>query len=502
MIQHLQRSEAYPHPVDKIELRETHISWVVLTGSYAYKIKKPVDLGFVDYTTLERRRSFCEEELRLNARFAPELYLSVIPITLDEQQAKINGSGEVIEYAVRMLQFDEKSLAGRMLNGGGITATMIDQLAKQIAAFHQQASSTPPPPLGTPDIIAECVFDNFTVARQLISDDHARTPQLNALEDWAKQAHQSLANKMRDRLESGWVRECHGDLHLGNIVCIDGELTPFDGIEFNPRFRWIDVMSEIAFLLMDLSDHGHHTFAHRFLNHYLERTGDYEGVRLLRYYLVYRAMVRVKVDLLRLQQGGLPRPERDHLKTEWHEYLDQATVFTQREQPTLAITHGLSGSGKTYGSQEVLEEWGAIRIRSDVERKRLFGIPPHEHPEGEVKAELYSSATTTRTYDKLESLSRIVLEADYPVIVDATFLRRSERTRFRELAEELGVPFKILTFETDIEVLRARVLERQAEGIDASDATLEVLESQIEKLESLTDEEQSYVMAQNEFHQE
>ena len=284
------------------------------------------------------------------------------------------------------------------------------------------------------------------------------------------------------------MRECHGDLHLGNITRWQGELTPFDCIEFNPGFRWIDVLSEIAFLLMDLDDHQRTDLGWRFLNAYLERTGDYEGLDVLRFYLVYRALVRAKVAMLRREQAATDTDEQERLATECCNYLDLATAYTTPRPVQITITYGLSGSGKTYGTQATIEQEQAIRIRSDVERKRLFGLAATERAAGDIDSGLYTADASRKTYTQLVRLTESVIQAGYPVIVDATFLKRWQRQLFRDLADHVGVPFRVLTFEASEEVLRKRIQQRMMTG-DASDATLTVLDHQLQTREPLTSEE-------------
>ena len=480
--------DAYPHSVESIELRETHISWVLLTGQFAYKIKKPVDLGFVDFTTLDRRQHFCEQEVHLNRRLAPEIYLDVVPIVATPGGVAVSPGGEPVEFAVRMRQFDERDLASRRLADQRLLPADIDGLAAVLADFHEAVARPTPQRWGTAAQVSQPVLDNFADLRPLI-DDASRLCQLDRLEDWSRKACDRLASTFEQRRESGFVRECHGDLHLGNIVRWQGTMTPFDCIDFNPAFRWIDVMNEVAFLVMDLDDHNRSDFGWRLLNGYLEQTGDYLGLSVLPFYLVYRAIVRAKVDALRLHQSGLSSSEQRRLTTEWHEYLDLAEWYTRTRQVSLTITHGVSGSGKTTSTQGLVQQCGVIRIRSDVERKRLFGRKATEDATGAVAAGIYSPEATERTYARLHRCTQGVLESGFPVIVDATFLRRDLRQQFRSLATGLGVPFQILPFGVDKRLSQERIEHRRHHETDASDATTEVLKHQLQTLDPLSDDE-------------
>ena len=278
-------------------------------------------------------------------------------------------------------------------------------------------------------------------------------------------------------------------MHLGNMILNDGdEVVIFDCIEFNESFRWIDVISEVAFLVMDLEDRGYPKLAHRFLNAYLEWTGDYGGLVVLPFYLTYRALVRAKVDEIRCEQDDMNAAERKCLVDDLHGYLEQARRFTMMPPPMLIITHGVSGSGKTTGTQPLVEELGAIRIRSDVERKRLFGLDPHSRIDSQID-NAYSDRTNQRTYDRLAKLATTIIRAGFPVIVDATFLRRSDRDQFRHLSEELNVPFVVVSFQASQEELRRRVLARETQGNDVSEAGLDVLEHQLRVKEPLQGDE-------------
>lgn len=486
--------DVYPHAVEKVELRETHISWILLTGEFAYKVKKPVDLGFVDFTTLERRHHFCEEELRLNRRFASDLYLDVVPIIETAAGLRVGGLGLVIDYAVRMRQFDEQQLASRVIAEQNLTPSDIDQLAKDVAAFHQQTPSAEGRVRGDLAQFIDPAKENFSQLRPLISEP-GRLRQLKTIEDWTIRAAEQLSGVFQQRLDEGFVRECHGDLHLGNVVRWRGNWTPFDCIEFNPSFRWIDVMNEIAFFMMDLDDHGRGDLGWRFLNAYLDETGDYSGLSVLTFNLVYRAMVRAKVDALRLRQSGLSHGEQDELTDEWHGYLDLAEGYTKPRAISLTICHGLSGSGKTTGAQSLLEQTGAVRIRSDVLRKRRFHLRPQDDASAKPNSGIYSHDASERTYHDLEVLAREVLQAGFPVIVDATFLQHTQRQRFAALACELSVPFHIADFQADEQTLRERILSRRRDGGDASDATLAVLNEQLRTADALTDDERRFVIS-------
>jgi predicted kinase len=293
-----------------------------------------------------------------------------------------------------------------------------------------------------------------------------------------------------ERQRAGAVRECHGDLHLANLVLLDGELTAFDCIEFDPALRWIDVMNDVAFLTMDLKAHGRSDLAHRFLDDWLQQSGDHAGLAVLRACEVYRALVRARVGLLRAAAVGARSAagQPDYLAC-----AEQLAAANAGVGPRLLITHGLSGSGKSTVAAELVALAGAIRIRSDVERKRLFGLAPRQRSAG-LGLDIYSPEATRRTFERLAACARTALQAGYPVIVDAAFLRRAERLVFRALAAELRVPFSILHCRASEAQLRARVAARHAVQADASEADLAVLERQLASHEALDGEERALAL--------
>lgn len=486
----LLRPAAYPHAVKRVRLIETHISWVLLTGNWAYKIKKPVDLGFLDFSTLRRRRRACEDELRLNRRLAPSLYDAVVEIHGTPAAPRLSGEGRVLEYAVRMREFSQSALADRMAARHALRSRMIDALACTVAEFHRSAPvAAKSRSFGTAAAALSAALQNFKQIVRRVNGAGSKA-LLKKLRRWTLVEHAALTRVFVSRRRGGFVRECHGDLHLGNIAVIEGRPTPFDCIEFNPALRWIDVMSEVAFVMMDLADHGRADLAWRFLNAYLEMTGDYRGIEVLRFYLVYRALVRAKVDILRARQAEVSAPERRRLARLMRGYLDLAAGYARPPRPALMITHGVSGSGKTTTTQSLIELTGAVRIRSDVERKRLYGLAPLAKSGAGIAGGIYTAEANAATYARLERLARALLASGMKVVVDAAFLRRAEREKFRALAAATRVPFTILDCTAPARLLRARVSARAECGRDASEAGAAVLACQLATREPLTAEEQ------------
>ena len=304
---------AYPHPVERIEVVETHISWVVLTGRLAYKIHKPLNLGFADFSTLALRKYDCEEELRLNRRLAPALYLGVVPIGPLDQRPCV-GSGEpVCEYAVQMQQLPAEARLDRVLARGQLRPEHIDQLAADVARFHAAAAvAGPDDPYGG-ERVWQPVADTFAKLQELATEPDCRR-QIAALDAWSQAQWAALRETFLDRKRQGRVRECHGDLHLENLLLVEGRVVPFDCLEFNPQLRWIDVLSDLAFAVMDLVHRGRADFARRLLDRYLAASGDYAGLRVLAFYEVYRALVRAKVAAIRAGQESATPPEIERLR--------------------------------------------------------------------------------------------------------------------------------------------------------------------------------------------
>jgi aminoglycoside phosphotransferase family enzyme/predicted kinase len=494
LIDALRQSGVLGDESSDVTVLQTHISWVLLAGSWAYKLKKPVDLGFLDFSSLDKRRRYCEEELRLNRRLAPDLYLDVVPITGTPEAPRLRGPGDAIEYALRMKRFPQESLLPRMLELGEVQPRHIDALARTVADFHSHVDrAAGDSPHGTPRGVRAPLQDNLRDLAQSAAEA-SRKSQLQHLQRWAddesKRRHADFSSRHRD----GFVRECHGDLHLGNMVLLDDEIRIFDCIEFSEDFRWIDVISDVAFAAMDLEHRGRADFARRFLNAYLEWTGDYGGLAVLAFYSVHRALVRALVDVIRSGQLRSSTKEARQLAEEIHGYLDLAEAWTRPRQPTLTITFGVTGSGKTTGTQRLVEEEGAIRVRSDVERKRLFGLEPTASSSAALGGTIYSDEVTDRTYARLADHAATVIRAGFPVIVDATFLARRLRRDFHALAEQLHVPFRIAEFEADEAILRKRIEERRREGRDASEATAAVLLEQLKTREPLGPDERTYLL--------
>lgn len=475
----------YPHPVETVEHIETHISHVLLAGDFAYKIKKPLNLGFLDFSRLDDRAHYCAEEVRLNGRLAADIYLRAIPITGSPEAPRLDGVGDAIEFAVLMRRFAQDDLLDRRFARNELELGFMDTLAERIAAFHAVAAqASPENPYGQADTVVAPMRENFTQFAPFVAETDMRA-RLERLADWTETRFHALQDTLTARHKEGFVRECHGDMHLANMALCEDRLIIFDGIEFNPGLRWIDVMSDIAFVTMDLEARGAPEYAHRLLDAYLQHTGDYAGLATLRFYQVYRCMVRAKVNAIRAAQEGLSESETRGASRNVERYLSLAEAYTQRPAQRLVLTHGFSGSGKTTLSQTLIETHGYVRLRSDVERKRLHGLDAAARTGSALGSGLYAAGATSRTYTRLTELAEVVLRAGFGVIVDATFLKRVHREPFLQLAERLGVPLSILDVQGERALLEVRIRQRLVEARDASEADLNVLAQQFRQAEPL-----------------
>lgn len=459
----------------RADVVETHISWLLLAADVVYKLKKAVRLPFVNYSTLERRRHFCEEEVRLNRRLAPTLYLGVSRVTGTADTPQIDGGGATLDYAVRMRRFPAGALFSEQLAAGTLSEDSVDRFALRLAQFHEsspQARNSPCPRAGRRERVLLAALEGAApvLGAEAVTRQRA----------WIVKECTLLEPLWLERRAKGRVHECHGDLHLANVAGLVDEIVAFDCIEFDPALRWIDVLEDAAFPLMDFVARGRADLGWRFFNAWLEITGDYVALPALRLSVVGRALVRSQVEHLRASGSA-----------EAYAYARTALAWSRSGQPRLSITHGLPGSGKSYVAQRLLQQQGAIRLRSDVERKRLFGLQPLDDSRAK-DLDLYAPEATRQTYARLFALARTALEAGFPAVLDAAFLRYEERQQALALARELNVPFSIVVCEAPLPVLRQRI---QARRNDPSEANLVVLDKLRMKAEPLRSDEFPFSMA-------
>ncbi|GAP95071.1 bifunctional aminoglycoside phosphotransferase/ATP-binding protein [Leptolyngbya sp. NIES-2104] len=475
----------YDHPVKgSIELIQTHVSYVFLTGDYVYKLKKPVNFGFLDYSTLEKRKFYCEEELRLNKRGAAELYLGILPIAQNGETFILGGEGELVDYVVKMQQFPQETLLSAMYDRGELTEQHLIDLAKVMAAFHKSAP--------TNDYILS--FGEVSQIRQAIDENYDQTvgyigvaqtqEQFDQTKAYTDQLFAESESLFKSRVEQRFIRECHGDVHLRNICFWNSKILLFDCIEFNEPFRFVDTMFDIAYIIMDFDARNRPDLSNLFLNSYLEQSGDWEGLQVLPLYNSRQSYVRAKVTSFLLSDPSVPESVKEESKETASRYYRLSWEYTKPKQGKIVLMSGLSGSGKSTIAAKLARESGAIQIRSDAVRKHLGGVAPDEKGD----ASLYSSEMTQKTYDRLLKLGVTLASQGYTVILDAKYDRQALRAPVIEQAQAHGIPVEVLYCEASEEELRDRIAQRQG---DISDADLDVLAEQ--SFEAFTETEKLLV---------
>jgi len=484
LIASLMKPEVYPHPVESLELIETHISWVILTGAYAYKIKKSLKLDFLDFSTLQQRRYYCEEELRLNRRMAPQLYLDVVPICGSEMNPEIGGEGRAIEYALKMHQFRQSAQLDRQLEAGLLNENDIRDLATTIAAYHRDA------------VVLDFAGEERAV-RQITEPQLENFPPITSVTDlrtarhieaWTKRSISELEQTLVQRHEHGFVRECHGDLHLKNLVRLPSGIVAFDCIEFKAALRNIDVISDLAFLAMDLVAYARQDLAAALVNRYLECTGDYGGMSVFGLYFVYHCMIRAKVAAVRYGEES-EAVAQAHDSAELKHYLGVAIRWIRRPQPIAIGMHGFTGSGKTWLSALLMSELPAIRVRSDIERKRQLALAETATTESAPGGGAYTTHARTEIYEMMMEIIDSLVEARFSVIADASFLIHKHRLLLTALAQRKGIALVWIDASASKGELIRRLKFRKALRDDASEAGPEVLEYQYRHADSLTSAE-------------
>jgi len=480
----LLRPAAFDHPADDVELVETHISWVILAGEFAYKIKKPMVLDFLDFGTLEKRKFCCEEEIRLNRPWAPDVYVDVVPVTERIGQPHFGGDGEALEYAVRMRRFDQALRLDEQLTAGLLTVADMKELGRNIADRHAAADVAP---VSERERLVEqakrFVRENFMHLDSVIDQD-----LFEFLQNWTEQQLETLDKRLWQRFDEGFVRDCHGDLHLGNLVRLEDGITTFDCIEFNRDLRFTDVFADVGFLTMDLVDKGRRDLAAHFVNRYLECSGDYAGVVLHDFYFIYRCLVRAKVAAIRSRERESEQ-ERNADIAEARDYCEIARRQATKGPRALVIMSGLSGSGKSWVSERLMAELPAIRLRSDTERKRLFGLGETTQSGSGIATGIYTAEATAKTYERLFELAGEIFASGHHVILDAAFLKSAQRNAARLVATRAGCEPVLLHVRASTEVLRARLRQRASVKGEVSEADLDVLEHQLMTIEAITPEE-------------
>ncbi len=475
MVQALLEPEAYPEATEGVELEQTQMSFVFLTDSYAYKIKKPVNLGYLDYTTLENRLFYCKKEVELNKRLCPDAYLGVITINRQQDSFSIGGAGEVIEYAVKMRRLPRELMMDTLLESNSVSTEMISRLADKIAAFHRQAETNGEISIfGKVDTISQNTEENFSQTEKYIGRT-VSSHQYQQIKEYNRSFISENADLFGKRIKNNRIRDCHGDLRTAHI-CFENGICIYDCIEFNDRFRYGDVASEVAFLAMDLDHHGRADLGHSFVKEYITQSRDGELNYLLNFYKCYRAYVRGKVASFKLDDPYITKGEQDAATKAAGSYFDLAYSYV-KPTPSLFITTGLVGSGKTALSKALAGRMGLVVLSSDVTRKRLAQMPATEHRFEEYDSGIYSPDFSRKTYDALMAEAKSILAEGGSVIMDASFIKAAERKKAKALAEEMNASFYILECKPDEETIRQRLNQRLEKG-SVSDGRWKIYEIQ------------------------
>jgi len=491
ILKSLLKTEAYPEATHSVKLLQTHVSWIFLTDSHAYKVKKPVNFGFLNFSTIDRRRFYCNEEVRLNRRLCPDTYEGVVELRETPEGAAFHGNGRIIDYAVRMKRLPAERMLDQLVEKNLVSADDFRGVARVIADFHHNAATSAAiSEFGRLDRIMFNWHENFDQMKPF-EGMTLSAKELDLIRDWCTSFAKNNVELFNRRFEEGFIRECDGDIHLENICLIDHKVCIFDCIEFNERFRYCDTTADVAFLLMDLDFHGRHDLADEVVKTYLDESGDTGMMALIDFYKLYRAFIRGKVVSLLLNDGGINQQEREAARSKAIRYFRLARGYIERHRlrPTLFITCGLMGSGKSTLAGQLSFELGINMFQSDAVRKRLAGIPagtpaPEAYSEG-----LYSATASDATYAELLRLAEIELAAGHSVIIDATFKQKEERNHCSALAERYGATFVILhVCCSEPENLR-RLSERASAGSSLSDGRPELLKQQQEEFEPPDNEE-------------
>jgi len=503
LIQGLREPEAFPKvqgasekSVEKVEVLQTHISLLFFVGERVYKVKKPVNLGFLDYSTLEARKFFCEEELRLGQELAPSVYLGVLEIRRKGRKLRVGGScGELVDYCVAMQRLPAERMMDKLVREGELGPAQLSALVDRLVRFHQEAATGKGvDAYGEPSQVLSNCEENFVQCRALLQDDPEKKRHLRALDvlhTWTRERFTSLKSLFEERVRKGRIREGHGDLHAGNICFLEEGVVIYDRIEFSPRFRCLDVASELAFLGMDLDHLGARDLSRRSMHAYAERSKDKEMQRLLPFYKVYRAMVRAKVALFKAHEEEVPEAERAEALAEFLRYLSLGLGYRLGDQKgkALILLCGLPGSGKTVVAEQLGDLLGARVFHSDQLRKEQAGIPPNQSAKAEFGEGIYGEAQSEACYKGLLAACREGLERGEVVVADAGFPSRARRTPFVRLAEGMGVPWLCVFLNPRMSTLEKRVREREKGGPGLSDAGIAILKKRSESFETPNSEE-------------
>jgi hypothetical protein len=462
------------------------MSWVFLTGDYVYKVKKPVDLGYLDYTSLEKRRFFCYQELNLNRRLCPDVYLEVVPIVEKDGKIALGGSGKIIEYAVKMRQLPQERMMDFLLENDQVSPAMVRRVAEKLALFHAKALTNQEiSQYGAIELIDFNCQENFTQTGKYLGISLS-AGQYQKIKSYTETFIRENKDLFHQRASQGRVKDCHGDLHSAHVCFVD-DICIYDCIEFNDRFRYSDVASEVAFLAMDLDYHQQPFLSRCFIQNYVEISHDEELLKLVDFYQCYRAYVRGKVESFKLDDPFINAEEKELALKRARKYFALAHAYAQGSPlPSLIITAGLVGTGKTSLSKALGEQIEAEVISSDVVRKRLAGLPLAERHFDEFERGLYTEDSSRKTYDRMLVEAEERLTQEQSVILDASFREAKERAKARELAEKFGAAFLLTECVLDESEVKRRLKQRLQEGA-ISDGRWEIFVQQKEIFEPINE---------------
>jgi aminoglycoside phosphotransferase family enzyme/predicted kinase len=494
----LMLKSAYPEPTDRVELVQTHISYVFLTDKFAYKVKKPVNFGFLDFSTLEKRKYYCEKEVELNRRLSPDVYLGVLPITVNEDIVAIGREGITVEYAVKMRRIPMENSMIRLLRENQLNHEMVEKVARKIATFHMDAAgSAEIDGFGSVEVIRTNTNENFAQTEKYVGTTITKA-QFEAIRNFTDNYLNNRTGLFIERIAEGRIRDCHGDLHLEHI-CIAEPIRIFDCIEFNDRFRYSDTVADIAFLAMDLDFHERRDLSKTLIDAYVAFSEDKHAIDLLNFYKVYRAYVRGKVTSFRLNED-IPQEEKNNIAHVAQRYFALAASYvdenmpsnTHREQPRLIITCGLIGTGKTTLAKAIGDMSGWAIVSSDVVRKKLAGIPSTRHEYSAFGEGLYSAEYTKRTYKMMNEIAEQHLRKGKSVILDACYGKKYQRAMAHALAKANNALFSCVEVVCPEDEIRRRLSERTDENGSISDGRWEIFpqsKSSFEKVDEFDEDE-------------
>jgi uncharacterized protein len=486
LVSALQSPEIYPDRPRNVRVVQTHISVIFLTGKHAYKIKKPVNFGFLDFTTLEKRKFYCEQEVVLNRRLAPEIYLGVVEIRDDRGTVRLgSGAGRIVEYAVLMKELPPDCTMDRWLDRGALDSGHLKRVAQELARFHLEAARGPEiAAYGELATIRKNVEENFTQTEKYAKVT-LPAESFAEIRENTRRFMELQAPLFKERIAAGKIGDCHGDLHLQH-VCLEDGVFVFDCIEFNERFRYSDVAADIAFLLMDLEAHGAPLLAADLASYYLRFSRDWGLYRLLEFYKCYRAYVRGKVISFRLEDPVISEREKSSALGEARRYFRLAAIYARiLNRPLLLITCGLMGTGKSTIARMVSEALGLESLSSDVSRKELARLSPREHRYEKFHQGIYAPDFSRQTYRFLFDRASGLLGKGQSVFIDASFKTQGDRSAALDLAQRMNAEFLLVECRCSEEEIRRRLARRTAEGTSVSDGRWSIFEEQKKDFEKV-----------------